>query len=853
MGAEHSLDVFSTLAEAVGLTQDGQLRGEWFQDPIGTANGSKRGLRSIMYTDDQRDALMSFVDDVLGPPDRETANEAVWIPLFKESGVTIFVVVAQVADGARVGFGIESESGSDAPSVALRAHVPIFQFARQGAGPLDVSGAQPDWLVLGRADACIDLSLDITISNAAPVAGELYIGGVSLSVLIPTNPSDSFALGVGFSRLQLPGTSTPKDFDLTVDSLSDLGPEFLEFISGLLQAQAEALDPANPTTAPFAALTGMLGLRTVTHIPPFPLEGLITNGVSALIQWVETIFATTDSRNAWLGQLGGLLGGTVNAASSAIEFSAGAATGSVGLRVTAATGGGIVITPWVAGSLRPQAGAEVRASADLLTAETGTGEVTAMPSLVAEAIFGRDAGSTSDLLTGDPGIGSLHMGIKLVQGRPAFVLNAHDVTLGGVSHSILDLSSPDAVLDAAGSVIDAALVNALNGLGRPGELAAILLGLNPPAGISALSALDVLTNPLGAVRDYWHSLAATPAAFAEALRALREMLTGATAALSGAGTENDPWVIDIGPIDLLVFIQGDQIFFDLSAEITATVMSDYEAAAAVRCRMARVDLVNPAAQFFSVFAGGIHLRKADRSTARFDLGPVDLLANTFGFELAWSARDGVTFGIAAPGLTLELEQINEAVSDTLSVAIPLPKFHADGTVTYTPDWDQIEQAVAALLGRVGSPVIDVLLNLIGWSGQGARLGLRQLVADPETALRAWLGDLILDCDNVRLALSPLAYLLSGFRLSAPLGSGNDMILSVWPSPERPAHPAWRCGSIQGAACHWIAMNRPPVSLIAANPRKKACWRRRCRTRPGPCRICATFWWGVTALTRDCSP
>ena len=40
-------------------------------------------------------------------------------------------------------------------------------------------------------------------------------------------------------------------------------------------------------------------------------------------------------------------------------------------------------------------------------------------------------------------------------------------------------------------------------------------------------------------------------------------------------------------------------------------------------------------------------------------------------------------------------------------------------------------------------------------------------------MRAWLGDLILDCDNVRLALSPLAYLLSGFRLSSPLGSGNE--------------------------------------------------------------------------------
>ena len=65
--------VVATLAEAVGLTRNGQLRGQWFQDPIGQPNGSERGLSSMMYTDDQREALMAFVDGVLGGPDRRKA------------------------------------------------------------------------------------------------------------------------------------------------------------------------------------------------------------------------------------------------------------------------------------------------------------------------------------------------------------------------------------------------------------------------------------------------------------------------------------------------------------------------------------------------------------------------------------------------------------------------------------------------------------------------------------------------------------------------------------------------------------------------------------------------------------
>ena len=67
MGADQNLDVFGTLAEAVGLTRDGELQGDWFQDPLGNPNGSKRGLSSMMYLDEQREAVLDAARPRIGP------------------------------------------------------------------------------------------------------------------------------------------------------------------------------------------------------------------------------------------------------------------------------------------------------------------------------------------------------------------------------------------------------------------------------------------------------------------------------------------------------------------------------------------------------------------------------------------------------------------------------------------------------------------------------------------------------------------------------------------------------------------------------------------------------------------
>lgn len=793
MGADQNLDVFGTLAEAVGLTRDGELQGDWFQDPLGNSNGSKRGLSSMMYLDEQREALIAFVDDVLGAPDREEQGGAIWVPLFRDSGATVFVVVEEADNGARVGFGIEYDSGSSVPAISVSAHVPVFQFEREGAGALDISGRQPDWLVLGRDDARIELAIKVIISNDAPAPGDLYIGAVSVGVDVPTSPSDDLEFSLGFERLQLPGTNAPRDFELTVDNINDLGSDFLEFMTGLIQAQAEALDSTNPATAPFAALTGLLGLRSVPNIPPFPLESLIANGVSALTGWIESILASTSARTAWLGQWATLLGGTVNSARSAIEFSDGALAGAIGLRVASSAAGGLIITPWLEGSLRPQTGAEVKAQADLLTLKTLDGSIKAVPNLSLLAVFGQAAGLGTPLLAGDPGIGSIKAGIVLADGKPAFALTAHNVTLGGTSHELLDLSSPDAALDAAESLVDGALVSALASLGRPGEICSQLLGLDPPTGISGPSAIELLTDPLGKTAAYWNSLAASPAAMAVVLTSTQELITGNSTSVSGVGTVADPWVIDLDPVALEVSIDGDWVNFDLEARIENTVLDDKRSDVFVSARLLRLNFSSLAAEFLSRIDAGTRLREGDGSDIRLDMGPVDVSARSIGASVGWGASTGFAVRVDAPALMVEVEAVDGSDSSTIEAALPLPEFHSDGTVSFSPDWEAIENAVAALLRRLGSPIITALTDLIGWNGDGARLSIEALLNNPESALKSWMGDLVLNCSNVRVAMAPMSYLFSGFRQWAPLGNGNERTpyrAAIAAEPRAPGVAVW---------------------------------------------------------------
>ena len=591
---EDGLGSFGSLSRALGITTSAGFNGAWFGDPLaGSAN--PHGLATVLSDDGQRTALGDFVDEVLGPPDGETLDETRWIPLFHndDPDVGVFAVLEPTGspDAGRVrdGVGVEHRTGTDAPCVVTRLHVPIAHVRRGTApDPRPTGGDLPRWLVLGRPGGRVSVSVEATLTDAPPVPGTAYLRGATVSLDIPTAPSDDVGFTLVLQDLQLPGATAPSSPTLSLDALDEVGSDLLEFLVGLVRAQVAALDASDPTFRHVVGLAGALGLREVEHLPPLPLTDLPTRGLAALVDWVRGVLLDPEAEDAWLTQLELLTGGHADLARDAITTHLGPATVLVGLQVTTGSGGAPVLVPWVEVELSPTTGAKASAHVDLLRADTGTGQVTSLPGLRVEAVLGAEAGGAK-LLTGSPGIGSVHVGIALdEQRRPTFVLHLTDVDLPNLAdpahphhHDLIDLSTPDAAVDVADDVLDQALTDALGALGDAGDLLGTLLGISPPAGVTGVSVVDVVRDPLAALRRYWHDLTDNATAMQSALGDLRHLLTGAQDTVTGEGTEDRPWRAALGPDDspvaLLAWRDGGDLVLAVGVGATLDVLDDLTA------------------------------------------------------------------------------------------------------------------------------------------------------------------------------------------------------------------------------------------------------------------------------------
>ena len=810
------LGSFSSFATAIGLMRDGSPRAAWFGDPVGDLGHRPGetfapGLRTVLADDVQRDALTDFVDEVLGPPDREAREEATWIPLFVEStpAVTIYAVLEPRPGSVRIGVGLTYESGTGTPRVTTRAHVPIFQVARRDGTLEPGDPTTPDWLLLGGPQGTVTVGLDAVLDDIAPSPGEAALGGVGLSLSLPTSVDGDLAVSLELRQLQLTGASSPRDFSLGIDDLDELGAEVLDLLVGLVRAQADALDLDDPDLRPFAALTGVLGLREVPDVPAFPLAELASAGTDAVVGWVRDLLATDTSRDAWLAQLASLLGGVADAAQDAVRFTLGPAEVLFGLRVDPGVSGLPVLVPWAeigADTVDTGGGGRgrVELTADLLRLDTGTGDVAAVPTLRADAVLGRDAGGP-DLLAGDPGVGTLTVGIALDEGRPKATVLLHDVVLRGNTHDVLDLASPEALRDAADDVVTDAVADALAGLGPAADALAAMLGLAPPAGVDGIDVLVLVSDPLAALAAYWSDLVGAADGIREVLGRVPELVTGAAAAVAGAGTQLDPWRLPLGdPVFLDVRHESGELRFSLTATTNRDVLEDHEVEVVVAADLARVRLADVSADLVTGARGELRLRRADGTPIRLGLVDVGVRADHVALTLDWRPSAGPVLDLDAPGLQVS----TTGLLDTLGrgVAVRLPRVGPDGVLGFAPDdWRDVEDALAALLGRLTSPTITALLQLLGWRGDGPRLSLGELIAHPDTAVGSWLSELALDCDRVREAMSPVALLLSGFR-GGVQGSG---------SPDDP----FRCrmggdGRAPGLAV-WLEPGCPPSRDLAS--------------------------------------
>ena len=823
---EDDLGAFGALTRAIGLTRgaSGDNNPDWFSDPVGgtgSEHSNANGFATILSDDDQRNALTEFVDSTLGPPTGHDDDSARWVPLFAndDPAVTVYAVLEPTGSASagtvRVGVGVEHSTGSGAdplnrvsPKVTTRLHVPIAHVAR-GTDSRPTDGPNPSWLLLGSEGGRIGVEVEATFTDAAPVAGEAFLRGMSVSVGIPTGP-EPVAFSLSLIDLQLPGATAPTTRTLTLDDLATVGTDLIEFIVGLVRAQVAALSTTDVALAKVRALAGMFGLRDgVTNLPALPLHDIIERGLPALVEWVEDILEHPASLTAWLGEVATLTDGVPNADRNAVSIPVGPCTVLVGLAVAAGTGGHPTLTPWVELAYGTRSGAEARAHVDLLCADTGTGSATAIPALRAEAVFGLDAGGTRLFAgtTADFRLASVHVGIRLDEARrPAFVLTLHEVGVPGQAvRTMVDLSSPDAAIDVADDVLDGVLSDALDGLGDAGALLKILLGVDPPGAVASPGILDIVRDPVATMRDYWLDVTGDQTAMTEALAALRQLLLGAVGGgggpvIPGTGIESDPWRIVLGDDDTVgldFWREDNTLRLAISASADLDLLDDLRVDASARLSLLTVDLSSGATTFLDSVVGraGIGPRGAD--PAVFALGGgLAIEAPRLGVDLTWSPRSGVRVAPSGAGIALRVPSVGALLggvgaagagaSDLLP--IPLPRLDARGNwdPDWAPDWAALEPVIGNLLRRLGSDVLTALADLVGWGDATAaltpeptvraRLALDVLLTDPAAAIEQWLLDVTLDCRRLGAALRPIAWLLSAGSLSAPLGQGR---------PERP--------------------------------------------------------------------
>jgi hypothetical protein len=763
------LDVLGDLAAALGLVDaNGSFREDWLAKP-----GDY--LSAVLAEPHQREALVTFVDTVLGgSTSSRAADGTVWLPIVERTAPDFHLfVVLDDRPATYVGIGLGVRLSAEAPTASVSAHVPLFRAAKSGS-----TIASP--LLIGTAEAIVVLDAEITTDAAPPVPGRAHLGGISVRVAVPTaagGAGPSVALTI--RQLQMPGATGARDLTIDAASAGDLQGAVVDLILGLVRAQAAAL-PAGPLTA----LAGLLGLRDGIGVPPLPFHDLATRGIAALSAWLESVVRDAAARTAWIGQLANLLGGV--AAVDRVELAIGPAQLTLGVTAVTASDGHTRLTPSLGIELAASSDAIVRADADLCTIDLGHGGAIALPRLALQLVLGRHAGGGTVLIDETAPtrlrVETLRAGLALDAARkPVFVLAADAVTIGTHVHDTLDLSTPDAIAEAAGVVLADVADAILAQLGPGGDAIRILLGLSSPAGhpeVPAIGVVAFLQDPLAAVAGHWQSMVRDhPAAVPSVIATFRDLVADAAdagGAVSGTGTPADPWRVGIaGPVDLLSWIDGNQL--SIGPEITKTVDTLGQRCTLVESRLrvtaVTVDLAARQAAFLPGITAGFTLRARGRTDATFETALFTVTSDGIAFTLRWAPGSGFRGSFSAPNLTIDFGEG--------PLPVPLPVIDDSGQVTFGADqWDDVEPLIGALAAASGVQWLGDLAEMVGWQQPPRRtatgdvvqirpsvhLRLADLVDDPAQALPAWLAALVIrDTELLRRGLSAISRLLSGKR------------------------------------------------------------------------------------------
>jgi hypothetical protein len=812
------------LGVALGLLEPGgNPRSGWFADPASY-------LKTMLTDDDQRQALLDTLDDLLGGSEvtRDDAGRS-WLPVFEHDPVSVSVVLDDSRPAVHVGLGVRVAVVPAPGEVGLdvTAYAPLFAAGAASA------------LLLGHEGATVEVSLGLDLPPTADT-GSVSLARVEASANVPTwGPAPQ--LGLALRGLRLPGAAAARDVVVEAAGIDDLDNALLDLVLGLLHAATDAL----PATDPAHGLAGLLGLVDGDAVPELPIAEVVTGGPMALAGWFASCLTGT-ARGAWLGHLATLLGGSVAGAGDATTVRVpvgGGVTAVLDVRTAPGAAGLPVVTPRVSVRVAGAGGATLAFTVEPVSIDLATGAAVAVPSLSALASIG-SGGVGPPLLGPVAGPGGLQLTVGSFEGgfalnadrRPLLVLAALDAVVGSTSYARLDLTDGDALAGAATQAVVDAAASLLDALGPVGDAVGVLIGLtDPPSGPAPrVDPGALLNDPIGAIRERWRTLLAGPADTVRSVLGVWQQATAAAARralpVTGDGSPATPYRVAVTDgVDLLVTQSGNVLSVTASATLARPLALGAQALAEVRVGLLRADLAAPSARLGTGLVAVLALSGVDGAPIRLVADGYGVSVAGLGARIAWDPTTGARVDpwLDAPHLLLDgLEGPLAGIGVGGPEALALPP-------TVPPDLSGlgvellgvVEDVAGALLGaayraeRAHDAVAALLALAVEATGWGAqrpgrpRLSLAGLMADPGAELRRW-ARLVLAVDGGPARLPEAVLGLVARLLGAALpGVGVDGVpwALALPGVAAPTPPAG------GGSSLGFGIDLPSLALTLGAP------------------------------------
>ena len=526
-----------------------QLNTEWFTDPIGQTSG-------VLTDPARRDELVEIAEDLLGTviedidlPNVDPEKEN-WIPIVKTgSGPTsagLFVVIDTRSGTPVVSLGARGAVEHASLTASLTLRVPMIEVSDDGLH-----------ILVGSDRGAIEVAVNVTVPDLG-VPGVVTLDGVSFSATLPTATGTDPTTSVVLKNLQLPGDPAPVDMPLG-DFIDDLDATALEILIALLRSQTDLADEVED-------LLALIGLDPASPIPELPIAEYVEHGTVALREWLAEV--VDQALDEWMQRLADFLGiGDVTGVGTPADpfricIDDPPVHACLNLVVTTdpATG---------ATTLKPGATLRIEAPAGSTVGGGLAGDITfatlvlshsltvaSGPALRAYAELG-DGDLVDTTVDGfDIEVGMLRAGIEFTAGGTLVpTVEAVDVTIGSDEYPVLDLTSVDAVTEAASGALDDVVDQLLDSLGvddiKEAEAIAVLAGLRPPDSAPAdwpdtVGLTAFFSDPIGAIGCYHTAVLEVPGRWSLLAGEIGVLLGGAgPPPVAGSGTAEDPWSVTL--------------------------------------------------------------------------------------------------------------------------------------------------------------------------------------------------------------------------------------------------------------------------------------------------------------------